>query len=356
MRTPWLLLLITSISVYAQTPQELLRSAEDAYKNPTGFEIDGMGWGQPKGSSWRMGFSIKIVAAPVPLETPNAPASPGVLLSGPYDFTKTGAGVDEKPKPFFMPFAVMGGWSEIADNATSVKEIGSEQLPLNGGLVACPVLEVQYSPLPDGTERPIVKYSICSDKHLALKKVTVGPPGRLQTDPEALWTITLDTVRFHRPAPKWLLDQMNQPALSTRRGWQGKRAPAFKLADLDGREVEIGKPDGKMLLLDFWSTSCGPCLLEMPLIQQMAEEHRGDLIVWGISFDQPEHDKKWLSQHQRSFQTLTDSDFLASDLYKVRGIPAVVLIDGNSRIRNYWEGPVNKNDLEAALRRAATVR
>jgi len=290
MRAPLLLLFIYSIGVYAQTPQELLRSAEDAYKNPTGYEIDGKGWAQPKGSSWQMGFSIKIFAAPAPLETPQAPASPAVMFGGPFEFTKTGVGVDEKPKPFGVSFAVMGGWDQMAENVRSIKEIGSEQLPLNGGIEGCRVLEVEYVPLPDVTEPPTVKYSICSDKHLALKKVTVGPNGRLQTDPDALWTITLDTVRFHRPAPKWLLDQMNQSALSTRREWQGKRAPAFKLADLDGKEVEIGQQSGKMLLLDFWSTSCGPCLLEMPLIQQVAEEHRGDLIVWGISFDQPERD------------------------------------------------------------------
>jgi peroxiredoxin len=94
----------------------------------------------------------------------------------------------------------------------------------------------------------------------------------------------------------------------------------------------------------------------MPTIQSVAKEHADDLIVWGISLDQAERDKKWLAQHQEAFPTLTDSDYVVSDLYKVQGIPAVVLIDRKGKIRNYWEGEVAPNDLEAALKRAALVR
>jgi hypothetical protein len=47
---------------------------------------------------------------------------------------------------------------------------------------------------------------------------------------------------------------------------------------------------------------------------------------------------------------------VVSDLYKVHGIPAVVLIDRKGKIRNYWEGEVAPNDLEAALKRASRIR
>lgn len=356
MRTLWLLMVVTSVGACAQTPQEFLRFAQDAYRNPTGYELNGKGLLQPVGSSWQVGFPITIVAAPAPLETPNAPVSPGVRVGGPLAFMKTSEGSDEKPNSISIPFAVTGAWSGIAEKTTSVKEVGSERLPLNGEMVDCRVLEVEYSPLPDDTKLPPVKYSICSDKHLALKKVMLYSMGRRSTDPEGLWTITFDTVQFHRPAPKWLLDLKNQPRLETRKEWVGKEAPAFKLADLDGQSVESSTMRGKLLLLDFWSTSCAPCLREMPTIQGVANEHRDDLIVWGISLDQAERDKKWLAQHQETFPTLADSDYVVSDLYKVHGIPATVLIDRKGKIRNYWEGEVPPNDLEAALKRAARIR
>ena len=356
MRILWLLMVVTSVGACAQTPQELLRFAQDAYRNPTGYEIDGKGSVQPVGSSWQVGFPVTIVAAPAPLETPNAPVSPGVRVGGPLAFTKTSEGSDEKPNDISIPFAVTGGWSRIAEKTTSVKEVGSERLPLNGEMVDCRVLEVEYRPLPDDTKPGPVKYSICSDKHLVLKKVMLYSMGRRSTDPEGLWTITFGTVAFHRPAPKWLLDLKDQPTLKVRNEWLGKQAPAFALADLNGQKIDSSTMRGKLVLLDFWSTSCAPCLREMPLIQSVAKDHTDNVTVWGVSLDQAERDKKWLAQHQQTFPTLADSDYVVSDLYKVHGIPAVVLIDRKGKIRNYWEGEVAPNDLEAALKRASRIR
>jgi peroxiredoxin len=110
---------------------------------------------------------------------------------------------------------------------------------------------------------------------------------------------------------------------------------------------------GKIVLLDFWSISCGPCIREIPTVEALGEAHKADLIVWGVSFDQPDRDKKWLLQHQRTMSTLSDAEFVVSDLYKVSGIPAVVLIGRDGKVRNYWEGAVSQLDLEAAIQRAS---
>jgi peroxiredoxin len=110
---------------------------------------------------------------------------------------------------------------------------------------------------------------------------------------------------------------------------------------------------GQVILLDFWSSSCGPCIREMPMIEAIGQAHKADLIVWGVSFDQPDRDKKWLLQHQRTLPTLSDVDFVVSDLYKVPGIPALVLIGMDGKVKSYWEGEVSKPDLEAAIQRAS---
>jgi peroxiredoxin len=89
------------------------------------------------------------------------------------------------------------------------------------------------------------------------------------------------------------------------------------------------------------------------MIEAIGEDHKADLIVWGVSFDQPERDKKWLLQHQRTLPTLSDTDFVVSDLYKVPGIPSLVLIGMDGKVKNYWEGEVSKPDLEAAIQRAS---
>jgi cytochrome c biogenesis protein CcmG/thiol:disulfide interchange protein DsbE len=353
MRALWLLIVATSIQAFAQTPAELLKLAQESFTNPSGFEFDGAGLLQPNPSSWQMKFRVVIAAAPAPLETPYAPVHPGGQVGGPFQYTKTGEGSDEKPNRVSIPFAVAGNWENMASNVKSVKEVGTERLPLNGEMTDCRVLEVHYTPLPDGTERAPVNYSICSDKHLVLKKTMVYSTGRLPTDPAGQWTITFDAVHFHRPAPQWLLDMKNLPETRTRKEWLGKEAPGFHLSDLNGQRVELSGLRGKAVLLDFWSTACGPCVRELPIIQKIAEQHKDDVIVWGVSFDQPDRDKKWLAQHQQGFPTLSDTEYEVSDLYTVHGIPASVLIDPKGIVRGYWEGPVSTEDFEAALKRTS---
>jgi hypothetical protein len=55
--------------------------------------------------------------------------------------------------------------------------------------------------------------------------------------------------------------------------------------------------------------------------------------VRGLCFDRPERDKKWLLQHQRSLPTLSDTDYVASGFCKVHGIPALVLVGIDGKIR-----------------------
>jgi peroxiredoxin len=177
--------------------------------------------------------------------------------------------------------------------------------------------------------------------------------GRRTTDPGAVWTIAFDTANFHRPAPSWLRDLSNQSKLIIRKERLGKTAPLFKLTDLDGNAVELSSMRGKVVLLDFWSTACGPCIREIPSIQKAAEHYKDNVILWGLSMDQSDHDRKWLVQHQQSFPTLADVDYVVSDLYKVHGIPAAVVISRKGQIVNYWEGEVPMPDLEAALAKAS---
>ncbi|HEY6377046.1 MAG TPA: TlpA disulfide reductase family protein [Edaphobacter sp.] len=353
MRYVLLLLLTTASCACAQTPQELLRLAQDTYKSPEGYLINGKGSVQPSGSSWQINFDVLIAAAPSPLGNPQVPAVPGGGVGGHMQFVNVLGGTDEKPTSVGIPFAVTGLWSRISENVDSVTETGSETLPLNGTPTACRVLQVEYKAPADVPKPSPATYSICSDRHLVLKKVIIFPTGRHSTDPPVPWTITFDTAKFNRPAPQWLLDLKELPTVTIRKEWLGHPAPEFKLSDLNGNSVALSSMRGKVVLLDFWSISCGPCIREMPMIEAAGETHKGDLVVWGVSFDQPDRDKKWLLQHQRTLPTLSDTDFVASDLYKVHGIPALVLIGTDGKIKNYWQGEVPESDLEIAIRRAS---
>jgi peroxiredoxin len=345
-----LILTITSYA-YEQTPQDLLRAAQDTYKSPDGYQIKGKGSVQPPNSSWQMNFEVTIAAEPSPPGNPRVPAAGGAGV-GALHPVNLGSDKDEKPPELSIPFAIAGFWTRIAENVLAVRETGSETLPLNGLPTACRILEVDYKSPADAAKPAPVTYSICSDRHLVLRKTMFYPTGRHSTGPAAQWTILFDTANFNRPAPQWLIDLKDMPSLTIRKEWIGKAAPDFKLPDLDGASVGLSSMRGKVVLLDFWSITCGPCLREMPMVEAVGESHKKDVALWGVAFDQPNKDKKWLLQHQHTLPTLSDTDFVVSDLYKVQGIPALVLIDRYGKIRNYWTGEVPQASLEAAIRKA----
>jgi cytochrome c biogenesis protein CcmG, thiol:disulfide interchange protein DsbE len=73
----------------------------------------------------------------------------------------------------------------------------------------------------------------------------------------------------------------------------GKPAPAVTLNTLDGKHIALGDLRGKVVILTFWATWCGPCQQELPLLSQYAHEHAKDgLVVLGFSLDSPDDMKQ----------------------------------------------------------------
>jgi thiol-disulfide isomerase/thioredoxin len=123
----------------------------------------------------------------------------------------------------------------------------------------------------------------------------------------ALWTITFDSVKFDRPTPPWALDMAEIPTVQERSEWIGKAAPRFKLPASDGSPVALSSVRDKEVLLDFWSITCGPCKLEMPMIEEVGHEYEGrGVVLLGISFDPTEKSKTWLDRNHRTLRTLRD--------------------------------------------------
>lgn len=357
MRRVFLIFLLTvSYCAHSQSPQELLRSAEEAYKSPDGYEIKGNVLVQLPNSPWQMNSEITLAAGRSPLPAPGALRAPAVeagRVGGPFHWVNTGGDKKEKqPTSMSYPFAVVGGWSQIAERVVAVKEIGAEKLPLNGQLVSCRILQVIYKPFDnDSAETDPITYSICSEKHLVLKKIQAYSAARHATGPPAQWTLTFDSAKFNRPAPQWVIDLQNAPKLTTRKEWLGRTAPDFSLSDLSGEKVTLSSMRGKVVLLDFWSISCPPCLREMPAVEAAVESNKtSDLVLLGISFDQPDKSKKWLLENQHSLTTLSDTDFAVSDLFEVQGIPSLVLVGRDGKVKNYWMGEVQQAELEDAIR------
>jgi thiol-disulfide isomerase/thioredoxin len=121
-------------------------------------------------------------------------------------------------------------------------------------------------------------------------------------------------------------------------------------------KVSIEHKQGEAILLDFWATWCPPCQAPMAHNQSMLDKHKDDQLwkdkvrIIGLSIDQ---DKNKLKSHVESKEWSSPEHFFragsnASDVYGVRGVPHVMLIDGNGTI--VFKGhPANRKDLEADL-------
>jgi peroxiredoxin len=138
----------------------------------------------------------------------------------------------------------------------------------------------------------------------------------------------------------------------------GKPAPAFALADLNGKKVTLADYKGKVVLLNFWATYCGPCKKEMPSLHNLFLAFKKDgLIVLAVSRDEDKTDvQSFIKGQMITFPVLMDKDQEVSfDQYAVHNLPTSFLLDREGIIRETiigereWDAPDMKKKIEVLL-------
>lgn len=120
----------------------------------------------------------------------------------------------------------------------------------------------------------------------------------------------------------------------------GKPAPDFTLQDLEGNTVTLSELKGNVVLLDFWATWCGPCVMAMPHIDKLHQEYK-DKAVKVYAVNQREGRDKiepFLKSKKLSLPVLLDANADVGKAYGVRGIPTTVLIGKDGVIRKVMVG------------------
>jgi thiol-disulfide isomerase/thioredoxin len=124
-----------------------------------------------------------------------------------------------------------------------------------------------------------------------------------------------------------------------------RRAPPFSLRDMQGKTVTLDSLKGKVVVLNFWTKTCGPCLEEMPDLAELAKvvRDRPDVAVIAVSTDEgPDDVKPTLQTVLREpppFAVLFDPDLsVVRDKYGTRLFPETWFIDKEGIIRARFDG------------------
>jgi peroxiredoxin len=134
----------------------------------------------------------------------------------------------------------------------------------------------------------------------------------------------------------------------------GDHAPELSGESVGGTKVSLAQHRGKVVLIDFWASWCGPCVQEMSHTKDLHREFDGrPFAVLGVNRDRSKEElQRYLDQNKLPWQNVFDESGNISDQWKVSSLPTFVLVDHNGLIAGRWEGAGNGGEIEQAIKKA----
>ncbi|MBI1909163.1 MAG: redoxin domain-containing protein [Deltaproteobacteria bacterium] len=137
-----------------------------------------------------------------------------------------------------------------------------------------------------------------------------------------------------------------------------KTAPDFELESLDGKRMSLHEPPGKgdspkPVILNFWSTWCGPCIQEHQVIREAIDLYTSKgVIFYSILYeDKPENARQFVKQFGPAAPILLDPSLRTAIDYGVSGVPETFFIDRQGRIVYKQAGPLTPDILMREIER-----
>jgi thiol-disulfide isomerase/thioredoxin len=148
----------------------------------------------------------------------------------------------------------------------------------------------------------------------------------------------------HAPEPKFAQADADAAADGRLSGTEsplvGQPAFPFKLDLLDGSKFQLADRKGRVVVLDFWATWCGPCLEALPLVEGVVREFADrnvELVAVNLE-EQPEQVKAMLQRHKLKVPVALDRDGKVAARYAVTAIPQTVVIDRDGKVARLFVG------------------
>ncbi len=132
---------------------------------------------------------------------------------------------------------------------------------------------------------------------------------------------------------------------------RAQMAPPFTVTTAEGKQFTLDDMGGRVVLVDFWATWCGPCNEELPHIQKIAQEFAGQpFVLISVSWDKDQG--KWqefLDKHGMTWNQYRDADHELSTAYGVNAIPHYFTIDSDGVLQSEKIG--SGSDIEGKIKK-----
>jgi thiol-disulfide isomerase/thioredoxin len=136
----------------------------------------------------------------------------------------------------------------------------------------------------------------------------------------------------------------------------GDAPPAIDMPDQAGKKVDLNELKGKVVLVDFWASWCGPCKQEMPVLEELHKKYaKQGLVIIGVNIDNnAKKMNNFLRGTPASFRIVHDRKLAVAAKYEPETMPSSYFIGRDGKIRYVHEG-FRKKDAEELEQRIKTL-
>lgn len=135
------------------------------------------------------------------------------------------------------------------------------------------------------------------------------------------------------------LDPAGQPTIAV-----GLPAPDFIFPGLDGKDIRLSDHRGKVVLVNIWATWCPPCVEEMPSMERLYQQFKGDKFeILAVSIDASGYKAvaPFMKRHNLTFPALLDPQAATQVPYRTTGVPESFIIDSEGILVRKVIGPLD---------------